>query len=215
MWERIKNGMSRGQQMGAERSLAATFGVLGAIVVCAALAILSGREPLTLDWPMIFLHASALPLGVFVGLRDFVARPPKLPILATLWFTALFLPTFLFGELFFGQGFIDLWGTTVGMGSFVGFRLVIAAVLAGFAFMAVNRSASIEGKEPTGARAAAVASMASSSIRYNFAEERSRAAAELAAFDALLERELGKEHFVLATQEVEEVTEDQTAHVFA
>lgn len=138
MFETIRSQFSPQHQTRFDRSVVATTGLLFGVVVCTVLSVLSGRPPLSLDLATLTLYSSVLPLSVFGFMRMLLDNPPRLPMLATLWFLACFAPLLFFGEALFGQGTLYLAGFSVFLPKLVGFRIILAAALAGAMFSAIR-----------------------------------------------------------------------------
>lgn len=135
MFDAIRSQFSPESRKRFDRSVAASAGLLFGFVVCASLAMLSGRPPFALDLPMLTLYGSALPLSVMGFMKLILGKDaPKLPVLATLWFLACFMPTLLWGELLLGRGTLHFAGLSVFLPKLIGFRVILASALAGVLF---------------------------------------------------------------------------------
>lgn len=126
----------------ADRSIAATAGALFGLVVAGTAAIATGRAPFALDPAMVMLYASAIPLSVAGFMMTFAKTKPKLPMLATLWFLALFVPGMFFSELLLSAGF-QIGDTYLPPSSFVGFRAIVVAALSGLFFSGIRADGSV------------------------------------------------------------------------
>lgn len=143
MFDAIRNEFAPKHRKRFDRSVIATAGLLFGFTVCGAVGLLTGRGAFTLDLPMLTLYGSFVPLSIAGFMQHFLDDPPKLPMLATLWFLALFVPVLFFGEVFFGTGTVSLGGISVFLPKLVGFRLMVAAALSGILFGAIRADGSV------------------------------------------------------------------------
>lgn len=155
MFDAVRNKFAPKHRKRFDRSVIATAGLLFGFTVCGAVGLATGRGAFTLDVPMLTLYLSFVPLSVAGFMQHFLDDPPKLPMLATLWFMALFVPVLFFGEVFFGTGTVALGGLSIFLPKLVGFRLMASAALAGLVFGAVRVDGSVS-EEASSKRAVSV-----------------------------------------------------------
>ncbi len=126
----------------ADRSIAAVAGALFGVVFCSAVAMVTGRVPFSLDPTMLTLYASAIPLSVAGFMVHFAKETPRLPMLATLWFLALFVPGMALSEMFSAGQELHIAGLQLPSQDFVGFRAIVVAVLSGLVFTGIKADGS-------------------------------------------------------------------------
>lgn len=137
MLDAIVNEVTPRNRALAERSISATAGALFGIAVASSIGLLAGRMPFSLDLAMLTLYASLIPLSIAGFMVRYTRKMPRLPMLATLYFTVLFVAAVFFGEAMFGTGTIAIGGTEIFLPKLVGFRVMGAAALAGVVFRAI------------------------------------------------------------------------------
>ena len=207
-----------------ERSIAATAGALFGIAFCGWAAMMSGRMPFTLDLPMLTLYSSAIPLSVAGFMGRYANTSLKRPMLATLWFLALFVPTVFFSEALFGTGTISLAGMSIFLPKLVGFRLMLAAAVAGAGFAAIRGGMGAEDRQERREKGERTTNRTDWETRHREAIRRlamvdvevkrsqSRERRELDAFERRLRSEMGEG---FAVEEVEFAMEVDREHVAA
>ena len=122
----------------ADRSIAAASGALFGLVVTASVAMATGRAPFQIDPAILMLYGSVIPLSIAGFMMKFSREAPKLPMLATLWFTALFVGGMFFGEVASLGKVLNVGSASLSAHSFVGFRAIVVAALSGLVFTGIR-----------------------------------------------------------------------------
>ena len=145
MFDTVRSQLSPRNRFRFDRSVVAIAGLLFGVVASSTLAVLAGEPSLALTPNTIGLYVSILPLSVYAAIRLLPASSPKLPMLATLWFMACFLPLMLLIEAFFGQGVVWVGGTMIFLPKLIGFRLIAVAALSGVVFGGIGAEGTLGG----------------------------------------------------------------------
>lgn len=143
MFDTVRSQFSPRNRFRFDRSVVAIAGLLSGVVAVSILATIAGEPTLALTPNTLGLYVSVLPLSVYAAMRLLPDHPPKLPMLATLWFMVCFIPLMMLMEAFFGHGLVWFGSTMVLLPKLVGFRVVTAAVLSGVVFGGIGAEGAV------------------------------------------------------------------------
>ena len=143
MLDSLTSQLSPAHRNLADRSIAATAGALFGVVLASTVALLTGRPPFSLDPSMLMLYGSAIPLSIAGFMMAFSREAPKLPMLATLQFLAIFIPGIFFTEVVLSAGELHIGGLEFAARDFVGFRAIVVAAFSGVFFSAIKADGTV------------------------------------------------------------------------
>lgn len=174
-----------------EPGLASAVGAVTGILFSTSMAAAAGVS-VTGDPGAILLHFTSAILGGYLAVRTLSKEPGETPLLTVLCFMTLALPAFIVLESAFGDQVYRLAGWTISTDAFIGFRILMAASMAGIG-ISVAEANLAPADEPF--------ELASAEERYRAAirrlarmdvaieESHSRGERQLADFDARLRAE--------------------------
>ncbi len=156
-----------------EPAMAAALGAVAGILFSTSAALIAGVSVIGGHAEVLLLHMTSAILAGELAVTTLCRKPVKLPLLKVLRFMVLALPAFIVLELAYGDQLYQMGSLVVSSDAFVGFRILMAATLAGIGLPIAERYLA-PSNEPF--------ELATAEERYN------RAIQRLAAMDVAIER---------------------------